>query len=144
MTFNQKSPCQRHLKHDSTFNTTCNADPRLQCGVLKKPKYLYSYTIKNFIKIKHSWKRISEQARIRGKKEFALGTSSYHPPSHPRSSPSGFSGAFSELFSSPTTQTVGLRRGRYSGREEWGKGQDTPETKANLIRRKQYRISRPH
>lgn len=84
MTFNQKSPCQRHLKHDSTFNTTCNADPRLQCGVLKKPKYLYSYTIKNFIKIKHSWKRISEQARIRGKKEFALGTSSYHPPIPPQ------------------------------------------------------------
>lgn len=48
MTFDQKVPYQRHLK-DDTFNTMSNSD-------LKKPKSLYSYTIKNLVKIKHSWK----------------------------------------------------------------------------------------
>lgn len=71
----------QHLSH--------NVQPRPH-SVLKKPNYLYSYTTKNFMKIKHSWKGNSEQARIR-KKDFALGVSNC-PPYHPRSSPSGFSG----------------------------------------------------
>lgn len=100
-------------------------DPRLQCGILKKPKYLYSYTIKNFIKVKHSWKRISEQARIRKKRSLQLA----HPITT-RIPPQILSlwlfRWFSELFSSPTTQTVG-----YLGREEWGKGK-TPQKRKQI------------
>lgn len=45
---------------------------------LKKPKSLYSYTIKNLVKINTVGKGISEQARIR-KQDFALGISNYPP-----------------------------------------------------------------
>lgn len=110
---------------------------------MKKPKYLYSYTIKNVIKIKHSWKRISEQARIRKKRSLHLA----HPITT-RIPPQILSLWLSRCF----FRTFQFTRHSDSGTEERqifrerrvGKGQNTPETKANLIRRKLCRISRPH
>ena len=99
-------------------------DPRLQCGILKKPKYLYSYTIKNFIKVKHSWKRISEQARIRKKKEFAVGTSNYHPHPTPDPLPLAFQVLFQNFSVHPPLRQWDIRERRV------GKGQNTPETKS--------------
>ena len=99
-------------------------DPRLQCGILKKPKYLYSYTIKNFIKVKHSWKRISEQARIRKKRSLQLA----HPITT-RIPPQILSlwlfRCFFRTFQFTHHSDSGIFRER-----RVGKGQNTPETKS--------------
>lgn len=72
------------------------------------------------------------------KKEFAVGTSNYHPHPTPDPLPLAFQVIF-RTFQFTHHSDSGIFRER-----RVGKGQNTPETKANLIRRKQCRISRPH
>lgn len=78
-----------------------------------KPKYLYSYTIKNTMEIKQSERELSEQAGMGGK-SLHLGC-----PVIPHPTPDPLHVAFQVLlYPSPTTYTVGLKRGRCLGRKE--------------------------